>query len=173
MKTVIILLTFLALSFSAHSEDHSLGSFIGTDIDLKAYDHSFAGAIRDFTAFGWVDEATFTSHLTIRKYGKTTVAKFSKSEKGIGGVITTEGSSVAIAFQGFETQGENKLIVYNVNGDIVKVKITSEDIVNDHYVNPTYSTVINAKEYSYRLEGLACNGLSLHYNMMIIAALLF
>jgi hypothetical protein len=172
MKTLIVLFSLLTLSFSSFAEDHSLGNFTGTDIELKAYDHSFAGAIRDFTAFGWVDEATFTSHLTIRKYAKTTVATFKKDEKGaIGGTISTEESRVEVAFVGYDK--EQQILLFKLNGEDISIKITSDGIVNGHFQNPTYSTVINGKNYSYHLEGEACVGLSLHYNMMILAALLF
>ncbi len=162
----------MLLSFNLLAEEHSLGTFTGTNIDLKAYDHSFAGAIKDFTAFGWVDEATFTSYLTIRKYAKTTKAVFKKDEKGeIGGVLATEESSVAIKFKGYDK--EHNALVYLLNNEEVIVYITFEDFQNSHFINPTYSTVLNGVPHEFHLQGEACVGLSLHYVMMLLAALSF
>lgn len=170
MKFLTIILSLL-LTFNTFAEEHSVGSFTGTNIDLTAYDHSFAGRIKDFTAFGWVDEANFTSHLTIRKYEKTTEASFSKSEKGIGGVITTENSTVEVLFKGYDK--DNLVLSYEINGQVVEVAITYEDFVDGHFVNPTYTTTLDGVEHQFKLVGEACVGLSLHYNMLLLAALHF
>ena len=171
MKTLTTILLSLFLSFSVMAEEHSLGHLKGTDIDLKTFDHAFAGQIRDFVTFGWVNEETFTSELTIRKYLKTTTATFKKSEKGIGGILATEENSVDVQF--LKIDKENNIIKYNVNGKPVNVQIAYEHLVDGHFINPTFTTFLEGKDYTYRLQGEACYGLALHYNMMILAALLF
>ena len=104
----ILFLSLFSLSFSGYAEDHSLGTLRGTTqqtpVDLKVYDHSFAGSIRDFTVFGWLDESTFTSYLTVRKYAHTFQVTFKKEEGKIGGVLAYDDKEVKVEFKGYDKQ---------------------------------------------------------------------
>lgn len=78
LSIVAIVLGLVSVASTARAEDHSLSTIQGTQVDLKAYDHAFAGQIRDFIAFGTLDESTGTSELTMRRDGQIVRATFGR-----------------------------------------------------------------------------------------------
>ena len=177
MKYVLLVFTLLLTIPGVYAEeDHSLSNIRGTNIELKTYDHAIAGAIRDFVVWGYVDEASFTSDLIMRRDGQIVKATFKRQEDGrIGGqIIHTVGEAertTEIYLGGVDPEaGQIKLLV---NGQETVVSITSEGFEGSHFINPTYTTVIDGEEVSFTMEnGEACFGLSMHLSMVIFGAYL-
>lgn len=180
--TLCTLVLFSATAFagapcdhaSAKSEgDHSLGSIQGTHIDLKTYDHAFAGAIGNFVAWGFLDEATSVAELTIRKYEKTIKAEFRAQDDGrIGGVIAHKDASGSkethVYFDGIDAA--KKMFYLKINGERASISIEADDYQNGHFVNPRYTATLAGETLSYRMEGEACYGLSANFAMLILGA---
>jgi len=174
MKKFLIAVMMMALGFSAVAEDgnHPLGKITGTNTDLMTYDHAFAGAINGTVAWGFLDEEAFTSELIVRKYQQTIKTTFKKDETRIGGTISFKKDDRDIALDIFvaKVDGANKQIYLNMSGEEVVVTISSEGYENGHFINPTFSAVMNGKEYSFTMEGEACMGMSMHFSMMLLGA---
>ncbi|OFZ20662.1 MAG: hypothetical protein A2X94_04075 [Bdellovibrionales bacterium GWB1_55_8] len=169
-----LLIAILALSFSSvvMAEDHPIATITGTGIDLKTYDHAIAGSIRDFLVWGFVDEATFSSELIMRRDGQIVRANFKKDGDKIGGVIQQQidGKSreTAIYLKGINK--EQKALLLEIAGEPVTVTIQFDKIENDHFINPVYTATIRGETVSFRLEGDACYGFSFHLAALILGA---
>ncbi len=174
MKKLALALCALMLTTAAYAEgDHSLGDISGTGIRLKTHDHAFAGAIGDFVAWGFLDEDTGISTLTIRKYGNTITTEFKRDAKGrTGGVIGhSDGDGqhqTHVYYVGMDAK--NLTFFLSINGEKVPVKIEYEGYQNNHFVNPTYIAQLGDEKLSYRMEGEACINMSAHFAMMILGA---
>ncbi|MFC1522302.1 hypothetical protein ACFL6Y_07820 [Elusimicrobiota bacterium] len=166
--------SFAALSGDEPSEPgHDLGSIKGTNIDMKVYDHAIAGAIKGFVAWGFFDESSGISTLIMRHYAQLITTEFKKQEDGkFGGVIKSgEGDAARITTVRFvKVDPSTHSLVLELNGNSITVNITSEAYENGHFINPTYSTVINGEAVSYKIEGEGCYGYSIHMAMMILGA---
>lgn len=69
---------------------------------------------------------------------------------------STETKSLAI-FAITEILPSENTIRGTLNDDVFEITITSEGMVNNHFVNPTYTVDINGRKYSYKLDnGMAC-----------------
>jgi hypothetical protein len=152
---------------------HDLGNVTGTDISMKVYDHAIAGAIKNFVAWGVFEESKGASTLVMRRYGQTISAVFKKQEDGtFGGVISSgEGETArktTVQLAGVDPK--DKTFTLRLNGKDVVVSITAEGFSGGHFVNPTYSTVIDGKNVSYRMEVECCFGYSIQMAMMILGA---
>ncbi len=176
MKKLFIALLFIFSTFIYAEEGHGLSTIQGTNIDLKTYDHAFAGSINGIVAWGFLDESTFSSELIIRKYELTTKTIFKKNASGqLGGeIIRMDGNKIiktSIFVTGLDP--ENKKIQLNINGEEVIVSIYDEGYVDGHFINPEYRTIINGTPINYKMYGGACFGMSMHFAMMILGAYLF
>ncbi len=171
-KQLIAIMAVLMISFSVVAEEHPLSTIQGTGIDLKNYDHAFAGSVDDFVVWGFLDEPTFTSELIVRKYGQTIKTTFSRGENTIGGNIAykveEQDRNIEITVLGVDPQ--ERIIKLAIAGEAVNVKIEG-DYANGHFINPHFSTMMNGREINYTLEGEACFGMSMHYAMMILGAM--
>lgn len=150
-----------------------LGSLKGTDIDMKSYDHAVAGAINGGLAWGFFDEATGVSKLIMRKYGQVVTAEFKKqADNSLGGVITSADGAAQRTTSIFlgKVDAANKKFTMKLNGEEITVAITSEGMNGGHFINPTYSTVINGKPVSYRAEVEGCYGYSINMALIILGA---
>lgn len=177
MKSLKILSILLSLCFILSSaiseENHPLGKISGKAIDLKTHDHAIAGAIKNFVVWGFVNEETFSSELIMRKDAQIIEAVFKKSDEGkLGGVIRhTVGETektTEIIFAGIDK--EKNLLLLKVNGKDTVVEIKAEKFDSGHFINPTYSTVYNNEPISFKMEGDACYGFSIHLVFLIIGA---
>lgn len=176
MKKMLLVLCLVISSFAvfaAEGEDHALSTMRGTDIDLKTFQHAFAGSIGEAVVFGYLDEPTFKSQITIRKLNQTITAFFGKTETGVGGSITRmDGDrevTTNIVFKNL-VPAEKKM-VFDVNGSEATITITPEDFQDGHFVNPLYTLVLDGKTYEYKFIGAGCYGLSIHWGMVVMAAL--
>ncbi|MBI4403234.1 MAG: hypothetical protein HY537_03695 [Deltaproteobacteria bacterium] len=174
-KKIASVFTVITILLSAQvfaGEEHPLSTIKGTNIDLKVYDHAFAGSIREFVAWGAMEEGQFKSELRMRKAGQTISANFGKTEDGIGGVIqyrTESGTKqTSIFFERLDK--EHQTFMLKINGESVPVIVTSDKFVGNHFINPTYTAQLNGEKISFTLTGQACYGYSLHLVMMIIGA---
>lgn len=176
MKKFLAMLLVCVMSFSlfAGDEEHPLSTIEGKNIDLKTNDHAFAGSIKDFVAWGFVDESTFSSELSMRKYGQTIKAKFQKIDGVLQGVIShvveegTPAVETHVVFKGIVQ--EEREIAFEFNGEAIRVKVIPDAFKDGHFINPTYIATVNGEEISYKLNGEACYGFSLHMAMIIIGA---
>lgn len=173
-KTFSFLLLFMSMVGAHASDDHSLSTIQGTSIDLKVYDHAFAGSIKDFVVFGVLDEESFVSELIMRKDGQTIKSEFSKKDNQMGGTIRhwVDSKELVTSIRFIKLVKEENKLLFQANDKEFPVFITSEGFANNHFENPTYRVVINEKEISFTLKGKACFGYSLHLIFMIIGAYL-
>lgn len=177
MKNIWALVLVAAVGLfgqSAFSEESPVVSTIkGTEIDLKAYDHAFAGVIKDFVAWGVLDEATGTSELRMRRDGQTVVAQFGKVASGFGGTVSHEqadGTSKTTKIEFVSLDMDAATYTFKVNGAEMLVKVTSDDFQNSHFINPTYNVVLDGKTIEFKFEGSACYNYSMHLIFMIAGA---
>lgn len=163
----------LAPTNGARAEEHPLSTITGPGIELKVFDHAFAGSIRDFVAWGDVNEQEFASELIMRRDGQTIRTTFRKREDGVlRGTIRHETESgmkeTVLAFVRIDQA--KSIIVLNRNGSMVEVGISSEGFANNHFENPTYRATIDGQEIAFTLKGHACYGYSLHLALLILGA---
>lgn len=159
-------------SFSIAREEHPLSTIQGTQIDLKVYDHAFAGSIRDFVVWGALDEEQGRSELIMRRDGKIVRAYFAKHENKIGGVIRREVEGKTLETTLFFERLDKATNTYyiKINDAVVPIKVTSKEFMNNHFINPTYSGTVGTEAISFTLDGQACYGYSLHLILMIFGA---
>ena len=159
----------------ALAEDvHKLASIKGDlGIDLKAFDHAMAGAVRDFVIWGSVNETTNTSELIMRRDGQDVRSIFAPAEKSFGGVImhqTSKGvKATSIRFLGLDRQKNEYSFL--VNGQKIITSVVGEEFKNNHFIKPTFT--ISGKDLgdiSFKFDGEACYKYSLHIITMMIAA---
>ncbi len=166
--------TFVTLLFtSVANADHDLTNIYGPGIELKSFDHGFAGSIRDYIAYGQMDESTFTSRIVVRKDNQTIEAEFAKTGEFIGGSISRMiGDTLTTTKIEFvRIDKENSIFVFKINEKEISVTVTADRFENNHFVNPTYSTVVNDEVVEFTIEdGKACYGYSLHLIMMVVGA---
>lgn len=158
--------------FASECEKHVLGNISGTDIDMKVYDHAFAGAIKDFIAWGFVDEAKGGAELILRKYGQRIRTEFGRKKGKFGGVIESgEGKAARRTdISLVKANGKKKRFRLSVAGEEVLVTISPKRMDGHHFIDPTYTAKLKGKTVRYTVEGMACMGLSIQYAMMILGA---
>lgn len=173
-RFLVIVSTFLMAQLAIASE-HPLTNIIGTQIDLKAYDHAIAGSIKDFVVFGHTNEETFSSELTLKREGQLIKASFQKAGGQLVGNIerTVNGQSTSTEIALVSIDPQNAVITIAVNKKLVAVKVTADGFSNGHFQNPTYKAEINGETVSFTLHnGKACYGFSSHLVLMILGAYL-
>ena len=171
-RSILVAISVMLASLSVFAEEHSLSTIKGTQIDLKTYDHAIAGSIKNFLVWGYVDEETFSSELIMRRDEQIVKAVFKKAEDGaIGGVIrhTVDNQVKETSLYFVRVVKEENKLILKINGQEVVVAI-SGPLNNGHFVNPTYTAVINGETVSYALEGEACYSFSFHLAAMILGA---
>jgi hypothetical protein len=165
----------LTSTLATAEQGHELTSIKGDlGIDMKAYDHAMAGAVRDFVVWGSVNEAAGTSELIMRRDGQDVKAVFQKTGQTFGGVVeheTGEGKRTTnVRFSGLDRQKNE--FSFTVNGEPVRVTVASEDFRNNHFIKPTYTIISqDGAAVSFKFEGQACYNYSLHILTMMIAAI--
>lgn len=149
-----------------------VGNVTGTDIQMKAFDHTVAGVINGGIAWGFYDEAGGAARLVMRKYSQVITAEFKRQDGKLGGVITsTDGQSqrsTVVTLAGVDSA--NNVFKLKLNDEVVAVTVTPESINGGHYVNPTYSAMIGGKPVSYRIEVEGCMGYSIYMGMIMLGA---
>jgi hypothetical protein len=178
MTRFIVSSLFCAAALSspvAFAEDgHNLSTIKGDlNINLMAYDHAMAGSIKDFVIWGSVNESEGKSELIMRRDGQDVKAIFKQVDKTFGGTVehrTDYGPrSTSVQFAGLDRQKNE--YSFQVNGEVIKARVVSEDFQNNHFIKPTY-TIVNkdGSQTSFKFEGQACYKYSMHILTMMIAA---
>lgn len=174
--TALISGTSLISYAGDHGEaPHGSGTISGSEINLFAMDHAFSGMIKNTLVFGNLDEETGMSELSFKKSGKIFHATFGKKNASIQGVIESENpdetmKSTEISFVSMDPK--EKSITVKINAEEIKVMINADDFQNNHFINPTYSAVMNGKAIQFKLSnGKACYRFSTHLIMMILGSM--
>ena len=176
MKSLLLsLLVCLTASFTFADEmepGQELNTIVGTKIDMKIYDHAMAGSIKDYVAWGFFDESEGVAELIVRKYGQTIKTAFKEQDGKVGSVILHRDNGVTKETTIFlkKLDPANHLIVLEINGQEVAITVMPEMMNEHHLVNPTFKTVVNGQEVSYKMGGQACYGKSMFFAMMILGA---
>ncbi|MEN9826590.1 MAG: hypothetical protein RI953_2335 [Pseudomonadota bacterium] len=173
-KIALVASLLVSPALALAEDGHTLASIKGDlGIELKAFDHAMAGAVRDFVIWGSVNESTNTSELIMRRDGQDVRSIFAPGEKSFGGVImhqTSKGmKATSIKFMGLDRQKNE--YSFSVNGQKITASVVGEDFKNNHFIKPTYT--ISGKEMndiSFKFDGQACYKYSLHIITMMIAA---
>lgn len=175
MKNKFLILIILVTAPVFGTGKHDLSTITGKDIDLKTYDHAFAGSIKDFVVWGSFDESTYSSQLIARKYGQLIKVEFKRDGKRFGGSVSYQVKGKkrehSVYIKGIEPK--SRRITLLLDGNPVEVKITSDsfDRKTMHFQNPSYSFAVDGKEVVFKLNnGDACFGVSAHYSMLILMA---
>ncbi len=175
MKKKFLILLILVSAPVFGTGKHDLSTITGKDIDLKTYDHAFAGSIRDFVVWGFFDEAAFSSHLIARKYGQLIKVEFKRDGKRFGGSVSyqVKGKKVehSVFIKGIEPKSRRITLLLDEKPVTVKISSDSFDRKTMHFQNPSYSFTIDGREVAFKINnGDACFGVSAHYSMLILMA---
>lgn len=176
MKLISAIAALVLAATTAFADDHSLSTITGTNTDLKVYDHTMAGSVRDFVVWGSVDEASGRSELIMRRDGQNVTTTFSKPRRNraFGGTVShvnAEGRAVNTNIQFVSYKPETHDFSFSVNGDTLTAKVTFDEFQNNHFKNPNYTVSNSTGElFSFKLTGEACPNYSLHLLSMMIAA---
>lgn len=173
---LIIAMAALCFGLTAQAEEHTLNTITGShDIQLKEFDHSIAGSVRDFVVFGNVSETSNSAELTMKKDGQLIRTVFQKEGNELGGTIhhEVEGRAIdtRIVFKGLDKE-KNKFS-YEVNGKLAEVTVLADKFENNHYINPQYVVTYNGQMIMYKLNGgQACYRYSAFLNFLMLGAVL-
>ncbi len=171
-----MLLTLLVMPFAyAGDEEHALTDITGVNLQLKAFDHAFAGSIGNSAVWGFLDEASFTSELIVRKYQQTIKATFKKVDNRIGGVITRMDGERTVETNIYVKgiNAEQKQIMLSIDNEDVLVTLDNKDFQEGHFLDTTFSATLKGKQVSFNYKGAACFGLAMHFSMMIFGAMAY
>lgn len=180
MKKILLATTFVIFSlfsisaFAQQTEDgQELTTILGTNIDMKIFDHAMAGSMKDFVVWGFFDESTGTAELVARKYGQIIKTVFKKQENGkFGGTITYNRDNVAqnIVVEFIKVDPAKKEIHLKINNEDIVVTAEPESVNGGHMLNPKFTTTLKGETVSYVLGGESCFGKSTFFAMMILGA---
>ncbi|MFK7873867.1 MAG: hypothetical protein AB8C84_12000 [Oligoflexales bacterium] len=173
-KIAVLLLWFPSVVLFSHPM--TLGDITGENLSLKTIQHSFAGSIKNRIVMGHKIQGQFVSELRILENDQEVVSVF-QAEAGekFGGVFTTSENGIEKAhnIQFIKIIKEEDKYIMSFDGVETSVFVNAESFQNGHFVNPEYSMDLNGEHYSFRLEGQACYGYSLHLISMIMSALVY
>lgn len=170
----LITIFMLMLSLNTFASEHQMTNISGTDVELKSYDHAIAGALNGFLIFGNINEEKGQSTLTIKKDGGISTTVFEKlANRPFGGKIILTGekgtSEIEVVFK--KLNRTDNIYTFSVNGEEIAVKVDAEDFINNHFINPKYSTTLKGKAFHFKIEeGGACYNMSAHLIAMMIGA---
>lgn len=175
-KIILALTTIFAMTTTAFAEEsHTVTTLTGSHgIDLKEYDHSVAGTVKDFVIFGNVYESENKSELLIKKDGQLIKAIFEQSGQTIKGQIEhtadAKNYKTEITFMGLKK--DTNEFFYNVNGKTVVVHVKFDRFENNHYFNPEYTFSYENETYTYKINnGQACYRYTALLSFIMIGAL--
>ena len=180
IKHIVGSALFSALAFvTSHakaSEDHGAATVTGEHLNLVYVDHTLAGSVADRPVYASPLDKGFGIRLTHRANEMDFQSVFTKEENGamrgeINSVDSNGTKSVAV-FTITETSSKEGRIRGTLDSDSFEISITSDGIVDNHFVNPTYAVKLNDKTYAYKLEnGMACMGCSVKISYVILGML--
>ncbi len=174
--------TLFATQLFAMEHPPVLGTIKGDNIDLKLYDHAISGSIGELLVMGSLNERTNTSYINFIQNGRTFNFTFlaANGRFGGGGLVVENGTNqlkpTTIEFRSFSPTEKSitlhieKWTAPVLNTDLT-FKITADDFVNNHFINPTYTTTLpNGKVLAFKVtDGQACYNFSNHLLHMIMS----
>ncbi len=174
MKKIFLAISLALFSFAAFAGEpgQELTTIVGTNIDMKIYDHAMAGAMKDFVVWGFFDESTGSAELIMRKYDQTIKTVFKKENDKLGGMIThtQDGVRYDTAVEFVKVDPAKKEIHLKINEEAIVVAVEPESVNGGHMVNIKFTTVLKGETVSYVLGGESCFGKSAFFAMMILGA---
>jgi hypothetical protein len=158
------------------SEDHGAATLAGEHLKLVYVDHTLAGSIADHPLYASPVEKGFGIRLTHRASEQDFQSVFTKqpdgSTRGEVSSIDAHGTKTAAVFTITEALPDVGKIRGTLDQDNFEITITSEGVVDNHFVNPVYTVAINGKTYTYKLEnGKACIGCSMKISYVVLGML--
>lgn len=172
-KFLLFSVFILSVQIFAH-EDHHLTDITGTNIDLKSYDHTVAGSVKDFTIWGSMGCVDPYTELVMKKDGQVIKTLFKKQNDGsYGGVITHVVNEKLVTTEVVlkSINMDKQQIILLLNGRELLVQLSIDGTDGHHMMNPHFSTLFNGEEVSFKmLDGEACFGLSSKIAMVVFGA---
>ncbi len=172
---ILLVASMLVISGLTFADgDHALTDIIGNNIELKSYDHTVAGSIKDFTIWGSMACKDSYSELIMKKDGQTIKTHFQKRQDGkYAGTITHTVKDIQYTTE-LSLKGINKddhQILLLLNGEELLVQLSADDFDGEHFINPRFTTNFNGEDVSFKMmNGEACFGLSAKTAMVILGA---
>lgn len=158
------------------SEDHGAATLAGEHLKLVYVDHTLAGSIADHPLYASPIEKGFGIRLTHRASEQDFQSVFTKQSDGAMrgelNSVDSAGTNKAAVFTITEALPEEGKIRGTIDNDTFEITITSEGVVDNHFVNPLYTVAINGTTYTYKLEnGKACIGCSVKISYVVLGML--
>ncbi|OFZ79324.1 MAG: hypothetical protein A2583_00820 [Bdellovibrionales bacterium RIFOXYD1_FULL_53_11] len=177
---IAVVATGLAIALNTYAGEAPhpvpLGDVTGDGIALKMHDHAFGGSIKDFVVWGFVDEASFSAELIMRREGQLLkIALKRGDDKRVGGEIKSmrAGNETVTKIYMTKIVPKEGKIIYDINGLEAVATVTSEAFQNGHHINPAVSLAYNGQTVSYKMhKGEGCYGFLMYTTMMIAGAYL-
>lgn len=172
------ILAFTLVAFGVlHAHPEKLTRITGEHVQLQSINHGFAGSIKKRLISGFKQKGSFIGQLAVIENDLETksVFKFDDVSKKFGGELVLQGEQglqkKSIYFEKVLRE-ENKFVFY-FDQELTEVSVNFDEFTRGHFVNPEYSMSFRGEEYSFKLEGEACYGYSVHLITMIMGALVF
>ncbi|MFN8369843.1 MAG: hypothetical protein U0T83_04355 [Bacteriovoracaceae bacterium] len=174
--------TLFATQLFAMEHPPVMGTIKGDNIDLKLFDHAISGNIGNLLVLGNKDDRNNSSYISFIQAGNPFIFNFFPAPGRFGGGgMTPEWGTSQLKPTTVELRAivpTEKMIILHVdkrttpqfNADIA-FKITADDFVNNHFINPTYTaTLPNGKVLEIKVSnGQACYNFSTHLLHMIMS----
>lgn len=166
----MIMLTLCFVSSILFAGDHPMTKIIGTNIDLSMKGHSFSGEVNDKIIYGRIHGAGHkTADILIDDSKLVTKAKFERTNESFGGVLIKDNREITLNFVKVIKTDEQEAIVIAINGVEHIVDIQADGFEHNHFINPSFSTVINGEEISFKvMNGESCwmNSIQLVFSIL-------
>jgi len=169
----VALSLFAAPSFADGNE--GIGFIEGPTLKLVYGDHVLSGAIGNRMLYAVPFADKFGMTVQHRHLGQDFTGEFSKIENVATFKLTStnpagEREATTVAITG--VNAEEGVINGTIDGAAYTVKVTSETMEGNHYVDPTFTVTKGDQVYSFKLNGgKACIGCALKISTVVVAFL--
>ncbi len=178
MKSILNLFFVFALALAPQLMAHEhggLGKITGENVDLFYSDHAISGHIKGKLLFATPLEKEFGIALSHWEQGKKFDTVFKKNGTALSGEIeslTEKGEKTNTKFAVSKISAKEGVIEGQLNGQAFKVKVSSDKMEEEHYINPLFQVNYLGKDYSFKLQdGMACIGCSLKISFVVLGML--
>jgi len=173
--SAILAMTF-TLPILAQEEEHGVGRIVNNDMNLSYIDHVLSGEIAGEPILAKPLENEFGISLWHRSRGEEFETIFKKEGNILVGEVNGFDQSerrVETQFKIHEISSPANLIIGQIDNRFFKVRISSETMNGNHYVNPTFKiTFQDGALYEFTLDGgEACMGCAAKLSYVIISIL--
>jgi hypothetical protein len=177
MKSIMMTGLFLLTLINCYADGcHEVAEIRGKDIHLQLLEHGMAGSVKNRLIFGHQMNTKFGSKLSIREGRTITESTFEKvGDKYLGAhsSVGKDGKVKTTTLTFVALDKVNKIISFDYNGEVIEVSITSDDFINNHFINPKFVTNVAGEEIAFQVnDGQACYGCAINFVYMILASYL-